>query len=398
MKKITILCLHLGYGGIEMAISNLANMLTRNYEVNIISGYKLYANPPYELDKRVKIEYLIEDDLAVRVDSYKKNLLHFHLITLFKELFNDYIKKGKIIKLICDTLSSIKILYLKKKLMIKYIKSCNSDLIISTRVEITELLSKYYKGNAKLISQEHSHHNNNEKYIKRILKSLENIDYFMPVSRKLTKFYKNRVKGETKVMYSPLCVDFIPEKEAKKTDKNIISIGRLSNEKGYLDLIEVFKLINDKDKECKLHIIGDGIEKSKIESKIKELNLTNDVILYGYQNKDFIRDKLNDMSLYLMTSYEESFGLVLLEASSYGIPSIAFQSAEGATEIINNDVDGYIIKDRNKEEMANKALELLDNKKKLATFGHEARVKCEDYSYNSVKEKWLGIIDDILNN
>lgn len=398
MKKITILCLHLGYGGIEMAVSNLANMLISNYEVNIVSEYKLYDSPPYKLDKNVKVEYLIDDDLAIRVDSYKKNLLHFHFITLFKELFNDYLKKLKIIKLVCDTFNSIKIVYLKKKLMINYIKSCDSDLIISTRVEITELLNKYYKGGGVIISQEHSHHNNNEKYINRVLKSLKNIDYFMPVSKKLTKFYKNRVKSETKVMYSPLCVDFIPEKEAKKTDKNIISIGRLSKEKGHLDLIDVFKLINDEDKECKLHIIGDGSEKSKIESKIKELGLNDYVILYGYKDKDFIREKLNDMSLYLMTSYEESFGLVLLEASSYGIPSVAFKSAEGATEIINNDVDGYIINDRSKEEMAKKALELLGNKKKLATFGHEARVKCEDYSYESVKEKWLGIIESILNN
>lgn len=397
MKRITILCLHLGYGGIEMAISNLANMLCDDYKITIISGYKLYSKPPYKLNSKVEVKYLIDNDLAIKVDSYKKNLLHLHFLTLFKELFNDYLKKGKIIKLICDTFNSAKIVYLKKKLMVDYIKRCDSDIILSTRVEITELLSKHYKGNAKLVSQEHSHHNNNQKYINRVIKSLKNIDYFMPVSKKLTKFYKNKVKENTKVMYSPLCVDFIPEKESKKIENNIISIGRLSKEKGYLDLIDVFKLINDENKTCKLHIIGDGSERVKIESKINELNLNDYVVLYGYKDKDFIREKLNAMSLYLMTSYEESFGLVLLEASSYGIPSIAFSTAEGATEIINNNVDGYIISDRNKEEMAKKTLDLLENKKKLATFGHEARVKCEEYSYELVKEKWLGIIENILN-
>lgn len=379
MKKITILCLHLGYGGIEMAVSNLANMLADNYKIEIVSFYNIYGKPVYDLNKKIDVKFLYEGGPN-------------------REEFKTSLKKFRLIKVIKEGIKAIKILYLKKKLMVNYIKSCDSDLIISTRVEITELLSKNYKGDAIVISQEHSHHNNNQKYINRIIKSLKNIDYFMPVSKKLTKFYKNRVKGDTKVMYSPLCVDFIPEKESKKGDKNIVSIGRLSKEKGYLDLIDVFKLINDKDKECKLHIIGDGSEKSKIESKIKALNLNDFVTLYGYKDKDFIREKLNNMSLYLMTSYEESFGLVLLEASSYGIPSISFSSAEGATEIINNDVDGYIINDRNKEEMANRALELLDNKKKLAIFGHEARVKCEDYSYESVKEKWLGIIESILNN
>ena len=49
------------------------------------------------------------------------------------------------------------------------------------------------------------------------------------------------------------------------------------------------------------------------------------------------------------------------------------------------------------EEMKEKALELLNDKQKLALFGHEARLNAEDYSYDSVKEKWLSIINDILN-
>ena len=361
MKKITILCLHLGYGGIEVAISNLANMLIDNYDIEIVSNYNIYGKPFYKLDDRIKIKYLYNGG------PNKKE---------FK--------------------SAIKILYLKKKLMINYIKECDSDLIISTRVEITELLNKYYKGKGILISQEHAHHNNNQKYIGRVLKSLTNIDYFMPVSRKLTKFYEKKVKGKTKVLYSPLCVDYIPEKESKKENKNIVSIGRLSHEKGFLDLIDVFSLINKEDNECVLHIIGDGEEKTKIEEKINELNLIDNVILYGYKDKEFIREKLNDMSLYLMTSYEESFGLVLLEAAAFGIPAIAFSSAEGATEIIKDDVSGYIVNNRNKEEMKEKALELLNDKQKLALFGHEARLNAEDYSYDSVKEKWLSIINDIL--
>ena len=379
MKKITILGLHFGYGGIEVAISNLANMLSDKYKVEIILFYNIYGKPVYELNKNIDVKFLYEGSPN-------------------KDEFISYLKKFRLIKVLKEGLKSIKILYLKRKLMIKSIKECDSDIIISTRIEITELLSKYYKGNAKLVSQEHSHHNNNQKYINRVIKSLKNIDYFMPVSKKLAKFYKNKVKGDTKVMYSPLCVDYIPEKESKKVEKNIVSIGRLSQEKGFLDLIDVFNIINKEDKECKLYIIGAGSDRNNIEAKIDSLNLQDYVTLYGYKDKDFIREKLNDMSIYLMTSYEESFGLVLLEASSYGIPSIAFSSAEGASEIINNDVEGYIIENRDKEEKAKKALELLNNKKKLATFGHEARVKCMDYSYESVKEKWLGIIENILNS
>ena len=60
MKKISILSLHLGYGGIEKSVANLANLLIKDYEVEIISTYKLDQSPAFEIDPKVKVTYLIE--------------------------------------------------------------------------------------------------------------------------------------------------------------------------------------------------------------------------------------------------------------------------------------------------------------------------------------------------
>ena len=59
MKKVAILSLHLGYGGIEKSIAALANILCEKYQVEIICIYKLYEQPAFDIDKRVKIKYLI---------------------------------------------------------------------------------------------------------------------------------------------------------------------------------------------------------------------------------------------------------------------------------------------------------------------------------------------------
>ena len=61
MKKISILALHLGYGGIEKSIVSLANILCTRYEVEIASCYRLYDTSAFELDPRVKVKYLIKD-------------------------------------------------------------------------------------------------------------------------------------------------------------------------------------------------------------------------------------------------------------------------------------------------------------------------------------------------
>ena len=56
MKKVSILSLHLGYGGIEKCVVTLANSLCSKYEVEIAVCYKLYDKPAFDIDDRVKIK------------------------------------------------------------------------------------------------------------------------------------------------------------------------------------------------------------------------------------------------------------------------------------------------------------------------------------------------------
>ena len=58
MKKISILSLHLGYGGIEKSVSALANMLSNKYEVEIACTYKLFEKPVFSIDNKVNVIYL----------------------------------------------------------------------------------------------------------------------------------------------------------------------------------------------------------------------------------------------------------------------------------------------------------------------------------------------------
>lgn len=372
MKKITILALHLGYGGIEKCISSLANILSSDYEVNIISTYRLYENPPFKLNENIKITYLMEE--KPNKQEIKVSLRHFKLIAFIKEV-----------------LKAFNILKKKKNLMIKAIKECNSDVIISTRDIHDKWLGKYGSKNSLKIGWEHNHHNNNQKYIKKIVKSVSDLDYFVLVSKELNEFYRQKVKCKT--VYIPNSLDYYPKKVSNLEEKNIISVGRLSKEKGYLDLIDVYKLVNQVYPDWKLNIIGDGIEKEKIEQKVEKYHLKDSVILHGYQDKEYINKLLKKSSIYVMCSHTESFGIVLLEAFSFGVPCVAFDSAKGANEIISNNWDGYLIKDRNKENMAKKICELISNQNRRIIMGANGIKKAKRYDINIIKEEWIKIIE-----
>ena len=95
-----------------------------------------------------------------------------------------------------------------------------------------------------------------------------------------------------------------------------------------------------------------------------------------------------------MTSFTESFGIVLIEAMNYGIPCIAFDSAEGASEIIINNDNGYLVSNRNKNDMINKIVKLIDDEKLRKKMGDNAKKTSTKFSKIDVKEKWINLLNN----
>lgn len=390
MKKITILALHLGYGGIEKCISSISNELCNKYDIEIIVVHKMYEKTPFDMNKRIKIKYLLDDTMASKTLKYKVYLKNFQILLLIKNLFNDYFKLLRIGELFKDIKNSYITVKKSKSLLIKEIKNCDSDVIISTRDKHNYLLGKFAKEGIIKIGWEHNYHNNDRKYIKNLVKSVEKLDYLVLVSEELQEFYSKIVKP--KCIHIPNSLDEYPKEMSSLEENNIISVGRLSKEKGFLDLIDVYALLNEVYPNWKLNIIGDGTERTKIEEKITKLNLKDKVILHGYQDKKYINEILSHSSIYVMPSYTESFGIVLLEAFSYGIPCISFENS-GSKEIISNNWDGYLIKERNKEQMAKKICELIKDKNRRIIMGDNGYKKSLKYDIKEIIKKWIDLIE-----
>ena len=210
MERITILALHMGTGGIENSIATLSNMLCEKYEVEIISTYKLQEEPSFQIDDRVKIRYLLPP-----------------LIKPNKQEFKQAIKTKNVFKILKEAIVAMRVLFLRKSKMIKAIKECDSNIIISTRTIHNRWLGKYGNKNSLKIAQEHNHHNNNQKYIKEVLSSIKKIDIFMPVSKELTGFYKEKIKKNKPICkYIPHALEKFPDRVSDLSGKKIISVRK----------------------------------------------------------------------------------------------------------------------------------------------------------------------------
>ena len=378
MKKVSILALHLGYGGIEKCIASLANILCEKYQVEIAVCYKMYDKPAFEIDERVKIKYLNNKKIVPNKEEFKKAWKDKKIIKMFKEGF-----------------FSLKVLYLRRQNMIKYIKNCKSNIIISTRDIFNYWLCDFAKDNVVRIGWEHNHYHDNYKYASNITNSAKRLDYLVLDSADLQKFYDKELKNSKCVcVHIPNTIDKIPQVASSLDKKRFVSVGRLSPEKGFLDLLKIYNRISKQHPDWTLDIIGEGTERPVLEEYIKEHKLNDKVTLHGFQGKEYIDNILHDSSIYLMTSHTESFGIVLIEAMSHGVPCVAFDSAEGAREIIQSGNNGYLVKHRNFDAYVLKVNSLIEKKEERKRIGKLARESVDKYTGDKVGSEWISLLEE----
>lgn len=369
MKKIVILALHLHYGGIERYISLLCKALCKDYQIEIISSYKYSDTPAYYFDKSVKITYL-SNDYPDRV-SIKKMMKKFQIIKIIKELM----RRKKLDKLI-----------LRKN--IETIKNLDSDYVITTRIYHHQLVAKYLKNpKVKKIATEHNHHNNHQQYIDDLVKVSSDFDYMVACTDELYDFYHPYIPNLVKI-YNAI---ELSDKRANLNNMNIISVGRLSPEKGYLDVIEVMKFVHELDDTIILTICGDGYQRNQIEKKIKEYHLSECIHITGFLNDKGLEKEYLNSSLYILPSISEAFGLVLLEAMNYGLPCIAFDRASGARHLLGNDI-GILIPHNDNKLMAKKIVELLHEHDKQKEYQQKSLECVQKYSLENMYMDWKKIL------
>lgn len=374
MKKITILLLHMQHGGIEKQTISFANELSKKYNVEIISAYSMKKDPAYEVNSKISIKYLINDEPN-------------------RKEFKKAVKSKNPFKIIKQGFKAVKILYLKNALMVRAIKKIDSDFVLSTRIEYAKMLSRYAPKSVVTMTQEHLH-DDSKKYIKRIKKSFKNLDYLIvlgPGSREnYSKWLKDNKK--IKIVEIPNMLEEIPKESSLLNGNKLIAIGRLHPVKDFETLIHVFYKVQKQIQTATLTIVGGGDEYEKLKNLTMDLGIQDKVEITGMASKEQVKEYLLNSDIYVMTSLTECFPMVLLEAASCGLPLIAFDVPVGPRAIIKEDEDGYLIANRNQDEMAKKIIDLLNDREKLSKLGEKAKEQSFCYIPSKIMKKW----DDIF--
>ena len=209
-----------------------------------------------------------------------------------------------------------------------------------------------------------------------------------------SQIYMYHLQQLNQSIYLPqyLPFDYREIQPSKLETKNILMIGRISEEKQYELGIKAMPIIIKKFPDAILKIIGGFNQYTEsLEKLAQDLNVLNNVEFYDLQQD--LRPFYSNASLYFMTSSAESFSFVLAESKAYGLANIV----TGKEYLVLTKKGSIVVKDNDYVEMAYEAIKLFSNITYLREQGKSARESLNNFLAEKVDLRYINLYESLMN-
>lgn len=208
------------------------------------------------------------------------------------------------------------------------------------------------------------------------------------------KEWSKHITTRIEVIPNPLVYIPLPVRQnVKKISFRIISVGRLEEVKGFDRLVKAFALIEDKFAKWRIDIFGKGSCEDYLRKLIVYYRLNNRIAILPPTND--IYTELHNSDFYVLTSYHEGLGMVLLEAMACGIPCVSFNCDYGPREIIANGDTGILVEDGNVEELAKSIMWMMEHHEERSIMGKKAYEAVKKYQIDAIMPNWIRLFNDL---
>ncbi len=195
------------------------------------------------------------------------------------------------------------------------------------------------------------------------------------------------------VISNPL--SFYPKEVSTLENKTVIAVGKHCQKKGYDRLLKSWKLLSDKYYDWKLEIYGSIDKKEGLHDLAKKLKIEKSVTFFPPEKN--IGEKYKSASIYVMSSRYEGFGMVLIEAMAYGVPCVSFDCPYGPSDIIKENIDGYLVPNGDIKTLSKRIIHLIESKSKRKEMGINARENVLRFSPEVIVPKWDKLFKNLIN-
>jgi len=331
-KKICIISPSLKMGGIERALTVLANYFSRlEYSVSFVSAQG--GEKFYELDKNIAF---YEPNLKRKKGIVGKIHVYYKIISFINKTVTTV--KPDVVLSFGDAFNPLVLYALRNSKVPVYISDRTSpDFNFSNIIKIGK--NYLYPKAAGFIAQ----------------------------TKRSADYKKEKFKNKLNIKIIPNALKEVVIYDVAKK-KTIVCVGRLSDEKGQDRLIKAFSKLDMAD-DWKLVLAGSGPMLNDLKSLAKDLHIADSVIFMGVV--DNVDKLLSESSIFVLPSRLEGFPNALCEAMAAGLPCICFNSIP-TEAILENKIDGLIVNEGEIEELSLAIQFLIENESERQRLGQNA--------------------------
>lgn len=371
-----------GVGGTIKTTLGMASHLAADHDVEVISVFRHTAEPAFAFDPAVRVRVLTDlSDAASagrRPWAAASQPVRAWAQARPSRLIDPNDRRHQRFSLLTDAT------------LLRFLRSVHDGVLVSTRPGLNLAVARFVRPSVVRIGQEHMHLRRHIRHRPGLQEAIAahygRLDAVVTLTRADARRYRALLGSATRTVAIPNAVP--PARVRAGLDsKIVVAAGRLTGQKGFDRLIRAFRLVVDRRSDWQLRIFGQGEGEETLQALIDDLDLGENVRLMGFTNR--LPQEMADASIYALSSRFEGFPMVLLEAMAVGLPPVSFDCRTGPRDLIDDGVNGVLVRNGDVDAFAAALLRLIDDEATRRAMGAAALEKSRQFTPTAIGQRWI---------
>lgn len=173
----------------------------------------------------------------------------------------------------------------------------------------------------------------------------------------------------------------------------LLAFGRLSHEKGFDLLLDAWSRVCHQHPQWTLRIVGEGSEEASLHQRAQRLGIENRIQWIAWQRD--IWSTLCESDAFVLPSRYEGFPQSLLQAMASSLPCIATLCSDAVKEVVEHDVNGWIVQQSDAVAIADGIDAVLGNKSRRIRLSENSAERVEPYNWSNLCLRWLNLCNSL---
>ncbi|MFT4019918.1 MAG: glycosyltransferase family 4 protein [Acinetobacter sp.] len=197
------------------------------------------------------------------------------------------------------------------------------------------------------------------------------------------------IRAEIRCIANP-CPFAVAQNLPAQSCKTVLAVGRLRPEKGFDLLLAAWEKVVQQHSDWRLRIVGSGDQEYALKQQAELLGISSSIDWFDATSD--IAVHYAQASVYCLSSRFEGFGMVLLEALSFGLPIVAFDCPVGPRQILNES-NNVLIEAEQVDALAQGLLQFMHlTPERYHSIASENQQLAQQFSINTITTQWLDVL------